>query len=53
MPSHSGQPCRFLYNTGSESTSGKRGVYRTFASECQTQFPGGQNSDKTTLTVGR
>jgi hypothetical protein len=37
-----GQPCRFLYNTGRESTSRKRAVYGTFAAESQTDFPGGQ-----------
>jgi hypothetical protein len=36
------EPCRFLYNTRRESTSRKRGVYRTFAPEGQTHFPSRQ-----------
>ena len=37
---------RFLYNTVGESTSRKRAVYRMFAPECQTQFPGRQTADE-------
>ena len=32
------KPQGFLYNTFSESASGKRRMYHTFPPECQTQF---------------
>jgi hypothetical protein len=33
-----------LYNTRGKTASGKRAMYHTLASECQTQFPGRQDS---------